>query len=420
MPDTLEDKLKQQAQNAKRAIETFKKIDFQVDTLANVPDDRYLAGYFTPYTKTITINYPEQYPEAQKLLSTERSLYLQHEEQHRINNKKGISVYDIKISPDQFFKLCAADEISANMAELIYLREEYIKTKDLSLFDKDEKKFEFYKEAVQRGNINPLSSDPKDFNKDMSLIMNGTQKMWLTKYLPNYQQQLRTQTSAYIISNDRQIFAKDDSTFQALMDKTYTLGGVNFNKYNEQNLLENNPIIITEPQRLFRQENLEKTLDGDGKEDWGDVARLMITTSQNEDITDEKSLKNYLKEKNSKGAEYNNYLKNYPLWENETKRTSKILYTNVLDMEKNIIKKPQQSSAESQKNSSSQKSLARLRELRGLTSPDDKTPSSSKPRLLMLETPAVDDKKAAYSQKISLNPFLTKKIADLRELRGFR
>lgn len=111
-----------------------KKIDFQVDTLG-VTNSTWL-GYYRPGHNTITLNYHE---ENEWLLQQEKAVWecsLYHEQKHRSNENKGFKSASINVSPKQYYKLCMADEISASMAELIYLREKYIKTKDIHVFDR--------------------------------------------------------------------------------------------------------------------------------------------------------------------------------------------------------------------------------------------------------------------------------------------
>lgn len=211
-----------------------KKIDYQVDTLG-ADNKSTLGGYHIHATNTITMNYHE---DNKRLLNWEKDSHdaiLYHEQKHRSNANKGFKSKNIGISPEQYYKLCMADEISANMATLVYLREEYIKTGDINVFEKDGKRFSFYKEAVQKGDVNPLSSDPKNFEKDMSLIMNGTQKMWMKKFADKYSKNHINMTEGYLRYRKCN-FKKNEAEYQKQLDIAYTIGGVNFKQYMKEDV----------------------------------------------------------------------------------------------------------------------------------------------------------------------------------------
>ena len=237
---SLADDLKKQTKNFRT-----KKIDYQVDTLRY--DEFTLAtplGYYHPDKGTITINYgesskwmrnlEEKLPWIRKEIN-DQDVILYHEQKHRSNADKGFQSKNISVSPEQYYKLCMANEISANMAELVYLREEYIKTGDIHLFDKDGNRFSFYKEAVQKGEIDPLSSDPKDFEKDMSLIMDGTQEMWMNRFAKIYSADHIDMTEWYLKYGSGN-FKENESEYQKQLDIAYTIGGVNFKQYRSKGL----------------------------------------------------------------------------------------------------------------------------------------------------------------------------------------
>ena len=226
---SLADDLKKQTKNFR-----MKKIDYQVDTIRVGKWAKTASGgYYRPDTGTITLNYLEDNETLRHKAQDNRETILYHEQKHRSNANKGFRSEDISVSPKQYYKLCMADEISANMAELVYLREKYIQTGDINLFDKSGKKFSFYKEAVQKGEINPLSSDPKDFEKDMSLIMNGTQKMWMDEFAEVYSPTHIDMAESYLRQGGRD-FKKNDAEYQKQLDIAYTIGGVNFKKYMQK------------------------------------------------------------------------------------------------------------------------------------------------------------------------------------------
>ncbi len=224
------------ADDLKKQTDDFrtKKIDYQVDTLG-VDNKSSSLGYYISGANTITTNYHENDEWLRYLEESSLDAIIYHEQKHRSNNNKGFRSESISVSLKQYHKLCMADEISANMAELVYLREEYIKTRDINVFDKDGEKFSFYKEAVQKGEVNPFSSDPKDFEKDMSLIMNGTQKMWEDVFTCIYDDNHISKTKWYL-RYGKGDFKDNEAEYQKQLDIAYTIGGVNFKQYMQKDV----------------------------------------------------------------------------------------------------------------------------------------------------------------------------------------
>ena len=108
MPDTKDNLLKD--------VEIpLRDIDFQVDTLQQ-NNNTWAAAYFSPSKNTITTNYRVGRDNS----FNESDSTLLHEQKHRDNTASGFDVY--AVSPEQAYKLNMHNEISATMAELIYLR----------------------------------------------------------------------------------------------------------------------------------------------------------------------------------------------------------------------------------------------------------------------------------------------------------
>lgn len=332
----LEEMLKQQEKETKKEIDLYKTVYFQKDT---VPDlraaDGMAGGYIPKYNSILMMHFEDE--KVQKQISKDLDVFLQHETQHYLNAQKGCgsSNPNNNVDYEQFYKLCMADEISANMAELIYLREEYIKTKDISLFDKRDGNFTFYKEAIQKGEIDPLSSDPEKFEKDMSLIMNGTQKMWMEKYAPFYASNHTFVTCCYALNNGKDM-TSNNKEYSKQLDLMYTLGGINFNKYNNQDNFEL-PKVAKE---FFEKEPDELTKD-----------ELLFLSAAKEDTESLKRGENVV----------------HFGW-NPDRRVSKVLEEKVLDMDKEIITKPQEKIQQTDTVSNKTTALKRLQELRGLSS----------------------------------------------------
>ena len=157
----------------------MREVDFQVDTLSN---ETTTGAYFLSGDNTLTINYVEG---EDSFNSWSGSMaVLMHEQKHRDNRSQGI--YEYALSPEQAYKTEMNDEISANMASLVYLRDKYLKTGDISVFEEDGSRFRFYTDAIKRGEINPFSNKKEDFDKEMALIANGTRDMWMRDFSGTY------------------------------------------------------------------------------------------------------------------------------------------------------------------------------------------------------------------------------------------
>lgn len=204
----------------------MRNIDFQVDT---IPEHTDAAAYMAPENNTITSNYVKGASEDYNQFNQSDCTIL-HEQKHRDNNNQGM--YEYPVSTEQAYKLNMYDEISAMTTELIALRDEYIRTGDISVFDKDGGRFHFYKEAIEKGEINPRSNTKEDFDKDMHLIANGTKNMWMQTCAP---------TEMYIDECASNAVAYGDMTgkYAQYYDQNYergkkialTIGGVDFTQY---------------------------------------------------------------------------------------------------------------------------------------------------------------------------------------------
>ncbi len=200
-------------------------INFQVDT---IPDrNSHIGGYFTSLKNTITINYKPDDTAWSNWSQSDNVLI--HEQKHRDNAANGLYAY--ALSPEQAYKMNMHDEISANMASLLLLRQRYIETGDISIFEKEENgRFSFYADAIKEGKINPNSSYQEDFDKEMSLIVNGTRKMWQEQFGETYIDQ--NMSSAQCRSDRSGKYAEYyDENYQRGMKVAYNIGGVDFTKY---------------------------------------------------------------------------------------------------------------------------------------------------------------------------------------------
>lgn len=206
-------------------------IDFVVDTVT-VDKAAGAAAYFQGGANTITSNYvvdedenSHQYNQSGETLT--------HEQKHRDNYLQGFYAY--AVSPEQAYKRNMHDEISATMTELISLREEYIKTGDINVFDRIPK-LSFYKEAIEKGEINPKSQYKEDFDKDMRFIVNGTQKMWVEKYGRDFYIDNCLWEYANRGDHEGKYAAYWDQNYQNSLKIAYNIGGVDFTQYMDKDV----------------------------------------------------------------------------------------------------------------------------------------------------------------------------------------
>lgn len=249
--EALADKLRKQRKKAQEKIDAYKTVSFRVDTIAA---DRGVGAYFTDHSNSITINYKKGDDTWNEW--TQAPSILIHEEKHRSNAKKGM--HDYATSVEQEYKLDMHDEISANIAQLIELRQEYLETRDIEIFhnkdmpffeengaiipNKKKDRFKFYTDAIKNGEIDPHSTKQADFDKEMSLIANGTQQMWIDKFsLPYEPQSIGRAMSNYQIAHGR--MKPNEEHYRRAKDIAYTIGGVNFGQYMKQDVVCNNKEI---------------------------------------------------------------------------------------------------------------------------------------------------------------------------------
>lgn len=206
----------------------MRNIDFQVDTVS-VERANNTGAYQNHETNSITSNFIKENNEWNEWAQGDNILI--HEQKHRDNNNQGL--FEYPVSPEQAYKLEMYDEISANMASLLLLRQKYLETGDISIFDKTEQgRFSFYKEAIEKGEINPRSNTKEDFDKEMRLIANGTKDMWMQEF---------AETELYRDCGASNAVAYGDMTgkYAQYYDQNYergkkialTIGGVDFTQY---------------------------------------------------------------------------------------------------------------------------------------------------------------------------------------------
>ena len=210
------------------ASERMRNVDFQVDTLSTKSKS---GGYYNSRSNSITVNYVEGDEKFNKWSGS--GSVLVHEQKHRDNSTQGM--YRYAVSAEQVFKLNVHNEISANIASLIYLRDEYLRTGDISVFDKESKRYKFYVDAIKSGEIDPFSNYKENFDKEMALIANGTRDMWVRHFGNSY---FDGHINKAELLGDRikQRAMFYDQNYERAKKIVYTIGGVDFTEYMDKDV----------------------------------------------------------------------------------------------------------------------------------------------------------------------------------------
>ena len=282
----------------------MRNIDFQVDT---IPEHSDAAAYMTWEDNTITSNYVKG--ESEDYNQYNQSDYtLLHEQKHRDNNNQGM--FEYPVSPEQAYKLQMYDEISAMTTELVALREEYICTGDISVFDKDNGRFSFYKEAIEKGEINPKSNTKEDFDKDMHLIVNGTKDMWMRDWAPTEMYIEECSANGYSCGDKTGKYAQYyDQNYERGKKIALTIGGVDFTQYLD------NDVEIPENGRKLLRDNL---IGNDGYKPAEDVSKL-----SNQELAKKYNIPAY--DGSMSLQQYQNYLQHYFMKESFDKNNLDII-----------------------------------------------------------------------------------------------
>ena len=206
-----------------------RKIDYQVDTVSSV--DNY--GLYSKSKNSITLRYQKIAGAKYNLPEDFIAMCAIHEQKHRDNRVMGICEYPV--NPEQAYKLDMHNEISANIAELIYIRDKYIKTGDMRVLDVSSR-FDFYKEAVENGRINPQSKYREDFDAEMSLIINGVIKLWDKDIADIYSSQ--NAGNAFNHSDHAGVYSDfHDENYKKCLSLIYTISGVDFSQYIKEDVI---------------------------------------------------------------------------------------------------------------------------------------------------------------------------------------
>ena len=360
-----------------------RNVDFQVDTVA--VGTTYNAVY-TPAKNTIHVSY---------INGETRMGSIPHEQKHRDNQLAGLREYEV--SPEQGYRLNMHDEISANIASLIVLRQKYLETGDISVFDYSDPRYQFYKKAIETGKINPRSEYKEDFDKEMALIANGTRNMWEKVFAEKYEQQFIV---SYILdkNNVKKYPEYHNQNYHRAKKIAYTIGGVDFTQYMDRDVE-----IPETSQKIMKLKGKDEnrgewfySLPAEKREKMladPEISAMLerMFGIKKPKIQSTSFWGKWLDDLNNRPVkQVNREAPEYRKWEDKDgSRVSEVQYKEIPDLTKDVIKKPTKSYSESM-----QKGHAKIAEMRAKraagheeisSSAKDETPMAARLRELRFE-----------------------------------
>lgn len=147
------------------------------------------------------------------------------------------------LTPYEYFKLCAHNEIAANLAALLTARYEYLAADNTKQRVAIIRRYEntylgFYFKAIKQGKIRPENSSPVLREKEWRFIANGVRDMWMKKFSRHYLPGFRDRLQSYYQRFGDEIWQKKvpSGNYRHLLKGMYTLGGVNFYAYMDKDI----------------------------------------------------------------------------------------------------------------------------------------------------------------------------------------
>ncbi len=147
------------------------------------------------------------------------------------------------LTPYEYFKLCAHNEIAANLAALLTARYEYLAADGTKQKAEVIRRYEntylgFYFKAIKQGKIRPENSTSAVREKEWRFIANGVRDMWMQKFSHHYLPGFREYLQRYYQRFGDQIWQKrvPSGNYRHLLKGMYTLGGVNFVAYMDKDI----------------------------------------------------------------------------------------------------------------------------------------------------------------------------------------
>lgn len=259
---------------AQKVISPVLTIEYRTDTLEH--ETSVLLYYLNG---SITRNYIENNNSFKMQLP-----YFTHEKWHHHNAQTGFRNRFL-CTPDEYYKLCMHDEISATMSAILTARYEYLAAENKSQKNEIIKKYEntymkFYFSEIKNGHIHPESSKIHDIVKERKLIANGTRDLWMRAYAPVYAQRILRMVKNYI--GKKGLVEDSKQNYEILRNKMYTIGGVNFASYMDKDIDAPNEFIsITENLRKVKSLNKHiKKILPDIEEQYNNLQQIDLAHKQ--------------------------------------------------------------------------------------------------------------------------------------------
>ncbi len=210
------------------------------------------GGAYSPKTGTIGLNSSRAYDN--NVLAHEIHHF---DVQQSWLNLATSNINSMDMTLDQKYKLGCHNEISANIAGLIEERQAYLNAQTpeekQQVIDSSNGYYSYYFDAVKRGEINPESSSPEDFEKEMAFIAQETQKYWVNKYQSNYmtthqlkaygfiQNSLNMNTYVNVFSDHPENNnINRDENYNRAKSACYNIGGIDFSQYLTEDISHSN------------------------------------------------------------------------------------------------------------------------------------------------------------------------------------
>nr|MBQ0091280.1 hypothetical protein [Candidatus Enterousia merdequi] len=209
-------------------------IPYKTDTLQTTPK---AVMYYTK--NQIVRNYVDNDNKYQMRLP-----FFAHEIWHHHNYKYKHSA-NTNMTPYEYFKLCAWDEISANICAALTARYEYLcsNNPDSVLNTYAHTCLKFYVDDIKAGKIKPNMDSISD--NECKLLIDGSVTDWMTKYFKAYKGTHEDMVLRHFHTN--KFFATKPSHYNQLRNKMLYIGGIKFASFLDKDIdLYDSKILILE------------------------------------------------------------------------------------------------------------------------------------------------------------------------------
>lgn len=174
-----------------------------------------------------------------------RNPTLAHELKHARTECSGVSQLPMNLTQQNI--ISQYDEISANITELLYVRQMLIDARNSGNKAEEQKikniykeSFGYYFEALEKGDIKLNANNSKEFEKEMAFIAQQTQNMWMlnfsqASYLGTFQNwaeyYLQFKDYKDLQENTNAQIKIHNANFNKAKKEMFTIGGLDFSKY---------------------------------------------------------------------------------------------------------------------------------------------------------------------------------------------